>query len=111
MDKSKKGSAGTEIILAVALIVYILLPLFTALVQKYVIYNQAEKIKQTIEMSVVSLISENITNDFSKGLLNIMTDQDKLKDIIYLDIKCLNENMIFIPKDNISIKVYLAGNL
>jgi len=37
MDKSKKGSAGTEIILAVALIVYILLPLFTALVQKYVI--------------------------------------------------------------------------
>lgn len=111
MDKSKKGSAGTEIILAVALIVYILLPLFAALVQKYVIYNQAEKIKQTIEMSVVSLISENSTNDFSKGLLNIMTDQEKLKDIIYLDIKCLNENMIFIPKDNISIKVYQAENI
>jgi hypothetical protein len=111
MKTSKKGSAGTEIILAAAVIIYILLPLFAAIVQKNVIYNQAEKIKQAIEMSVISLISENSTNDFSSGLLIIITDEDILRDIIYQEIKCINEKMIVIPKDDISVNIYQSGNI
>ena len=82
MDRKKKGSGISEVLISVFVLIYIMLPLFCSVVNKAMFYHQCARIEQAVEMAVISLIRENSTDDFSEGKLSIH-GEEKLKSMIF----------------------------
>ena len=82
MGIKKKGTGISELLIGVFIIIYILLPLFCSIVNKAMFYHQINKIEQSVEMAVISLISNNNIDSFSSGLLSLDEDNDMLKYLI-----------------------------
>jgi len=50
----RKGSAVTDLVISAAIIAFIILPVFSAVMEKYIIQNKAQIIKDAVDMTNVS---------------------------------------------------------
>lgn len=87
-----------------------MLPLFFVIVQKTVLYHQADRIKQTVEMSVIALIADNDVVSFSCGNLFIDTEIEVLKQKVFDELSCIGGDMLCIEKKDITIYAKQSGN-
>ncbi len=101
MNLKKKGNASFQVILFVSLLIYIFIPLFMALVQNGIAIHQKDRIEQTIEMSLIALIAENETTDFSKKNLTINKDPDDLKMDLFYRLNEINPQMLKVDLEDI----------
>lgn len=111
MNRNKRGTGASEVIISVFVIVYVFLPLFSTIVQKAVLYHQTDRIKQTVEMAVISLITDNDVPSFSSGYLSINTDYETLKQKVFDELCLVSSAMLEIQKQNIEISIYQSGNI
>ncbi|HQG00299.1 MAG TPA: hypothetical protein PLK23_04960 [Clostridia bacterium] len=111
MERKKKGSGISEVLINFFVLIYIMLPLFCSVVNKAMFYHQCARIQQAVEMAVISLIRENSTDDFSEGKLSIHTGEEKLKSMIFEGISHSCISTLEVEKDNICISLREAGNI
>ncbi|HOD93708.1 MAG TPA: hypothetical protein PLT91_05660 [Clostridia bacterium] len=106
MGIKKKGTGISELLIGVFIIIYILLPLFCSIVNKAMFYHQINKIEQSVEMAVISLISNNNIDSFSSGLLSLDEDNDMLKYLIADEISKACINTLNVNSEGIDVFVH-----
>lgn len=115
--RSEKGSAVVDVVVAAAIIVFVILPVFSAVIEKYIYAEKARIIRDAVDMTNIS--AYNALNAESLGQVRVNVDRSEaLK--IFEELLCANLNLGegLIPKaDSIaegrvevnSLEMYMSG--
>jgi len=97
--KSDRGTAAFDIVIYTALIIFVILPVFAAVFEKYLIACKAQVVKDAVDLSNISVYNAINTGSLSKTALTF--DNSEVADI-YRQIlsKNLNLNGDLTPKGN-----------
>lgn len=89
----------TSFILYIMLIIFVLLPLSAVLMEKYIINNKAESIKDSIDITNLAVYTAIVADQ--AGEANIVIDEDRLASVFRnLLSKNLRLNSDLTPKEN-----------
>lgn len=95
----EKGSGTIDVIIAAAIIVLVILPIFSVIAERYIILNKAEIIKDAVDMTNVSVY--NAINAGVLGKTQVDIELDKADDIYRrLLSENLNLNVDLSPRQN-----------
>ncbi len=74
-----KGSVVTEVVLMAAMLVFIILPVFSAVTEKYVLMEKARVIRDTVDMTNISAYNSLTASELGKAVVDM--SQAKIMDI------------------------------
>ncbi len=96
---NKKGSVVTDIVLFAAVVVFVLFPVFAAVVEKYVMLAKGQVLKDAIDMTNVSAYYAMKVTDTSK---TVTIPEQAEAHVIYMELlaKNLRLNDDLTPKEN-----------
>jgi len=106
---NKRGSGAAAAVIAVSVVIYVILPLFTAIIQKAIIYHETARIKDVIEFTVMSLATCNDTLSFSEKELIFDTDEYDLTGIVYDQVSMQLKDIVDLKKEDITTVVCAKG--
>jgi hypothetical protein len=106
---NRSGSGAAAAVIAVSVVIYVILPLFTAIIQKAIIYHETARIKDVIEFSVMSLATCNDTLSFSGKELTFDTDEYDLRGIVYDQVSAQLKDIVDLKKEDIAAVVCAKG--
>lgn len=96
IDRSgyQKGSVVTEIVLMAAMLVFIILPVFSAVMEKYLLTEKARVIRDAVDMTNISAYNALAAEDLGKAAVDISYQRalDIYKEILGSNLK-LEEDM------------------
>jgi hypothetical protein len=106
---NKRGSGAAAAVIAVSVVIYVILPLFTSIIQKAIIYHETARIKDVIEFAVMSLATCNDTLSFSEKDLVFYTEEYDLTGIVYDQVSVQLKDMVDLNKEDIKAVVCAKG--
>lgn len=77
--KCRKGSAAADVVIGAAIIVFVVLPVFSFIIEKYLILNKAQIIKDAVDMT--NIAAYNAINAGNLGKAGVDIDMDKVEEI------------------------------
>ncbi len=96
IDKSwyQRGSVVTEIVLMAAILVFIILPVFSVVIEKYVLMEKARIIRDAVDMTNISAYNALTAPDLGKAAVDVSYPEALgiYKEILGLNLK-LEEDM------------------
>ena len=97
--RNKKGDAVVDVLLMGTLIIFIILPIFAVVVEKQIINNKAQLIKDALDLTNISTYNAINTPSLGKG--QVALDDDAVLELYQrLLAKNLNLNDDLSPKEN-----------
>lgn len=84
---NKKGSAVLDVIIGAALVIFVVLPVFSTVAEKYVLAEKARVIRDAVDMTNIS--SYNALKTGSLGQANVKFDRTEAMDI-FKKLLCVN---------------------
>lgn len=78
--KSNRGSSTAVVLISAMTVVFVVLPIFSAVIEKYIIFNKAQIIKDAVDMTNIASYNAINTHDLSR---NIVTFDGEELDKIY----------------------------
>lgn len=88
--RNKRGSAVMDVVIAAAIVIFVLLPVFSAVIEKYVIMEKAKMIRDAVDMTNIS--AYNALN--AGGLGRVYADIGYSKAMeIFETLLCVNLNL------------------
>lgn len=118
--KSEKGSGVAQVIAAAAFILFIILPLFSVVIERYILYNKINIIKDAIDLSNLSIYNTISTEKTSKGHDKIDFNSNEMTIYKRILAKNLNLNADMTPKEKsiaestvevVELKAYLYASI
>ena len=99
MIKNNKGSAVSHVISTLGLIIFIILPLFAVVMERYILYNKVNIIKDAVDIANLAIYNAIHTGDAAKNetAITIKSEMTLYKNIVAKNLK-LNADMT--PKEN-----------
>ena len=85
--RQEKGSVVLDVIIAAAMIVFVLLPVFSATVEKFILFEKARLIKDAVDMTNISVYNALVTNSLGKADVD-MSHPEASK--IFEELLCAN---------------------
>lgn len=64
--KRKKGSAVTDVVIGAAVIVFVLLPIFSFIAEKFIVLDKAQMIKDAVDMTNISTYNAMLAGSLGK---------------------------------------------
>lgn len=77
--RSRGGSAAAEVVIAAAMLVFIILPVFSAVMEKYVLARKASIIRDALDMTNIAVY--NALNAADLGMVRIDAVRSKAMDV------------------------------
>ncbi len=117
IPESRRGSAAADVVIGAAVIVFVILPLFAFIFEKYLIFNKAQIIKDAVDMTNISVYNAMNTGQLGKEDIDIDTDKamDIYKSLLAENLK-LDESLLplrdSLAEDRVCVKslaVFSAG--
>lgn len=94
--KITRGSAAADVVLGAAIIIFVILPVFSVVIEKYIIYNKLLAIKDAVDMTNIS--AYNAINAENLGRNVVTIDNEKIDSLYrYLLARNLNLNSDLSP--------------
>jgi len=78
-QRSSKGSAAADVVIGVAVIVLVVLPVFSAVIERYIVLNKAQIIKDAVDMANISAYNAINAGNLSRNAVTF--DSDKADEI------------------------------
>ena len=115
--RSKKGSAVVDVVIAAAVVIFVILPVFSAVIEKYIFAEKVRMIRDAVDMTNIS--AYNALNTESLGKVQVNADRSEVLKI-FEELLCVNLNLDegLMPKaDSIaegrvevtSLEMYMSG--
>jgi hypothetical protein len=97
--KGSRGSAALDVVIAAAIIVFVIFPVFSAVLEKYVVMNRIQLIKDAVDITNVSLYTAIDAGNLGQSVIT-MDDENVYE--IYKGLLCKNLNLdeSFFPEEN-----------
>jgi hypothetical protein len=67
----RRGSAVVDVVLAAAIIVFVILPVFSAIVERFILFNKVQIIKDAADMTNVSVYNAINAGNLGKDTVNL----------------------------------------
>ena len=77
--KKRTGSAVVDVLVAAAIILFVILPLFSAVIEKYILFNKAQIIEDVVDMTNISVYNALLTT--SLGMQSVAMDYQQAEAI------------------------------
>lgn len=89
ITKSNKGSAATNVIALLGLIIFIILPLFAVIMERYILYNKVNIIKDAVDVANLALYNAISTEDAAKNdtAIRLNSETTLYKNILARNLK------------------------
>ena len=105
----RKGSAVVDVVIFAAIIIFVILPVFSIIMEKYLLLNKAQIIKDAVDMTNIS--AYNAINAAELGKADVDVDEagamDIFRNLLALNLK-LDEDLKPLPdslaEDTVSIR-------
>jgi hypothetical protein len=96
---NKKGSAVVDVVVAATMIVFVVFPVFSFVMEKYILEEKARMIRDAVDMTNISVYNALTTADLGKASVDLRPS-DAMD--IFEVLLCSNLNLSpgLIPKDN-----------
>lgn len=113
----RRGSAAGDVVVGAAIIVFIILPVFSVILEKYLILNKAQIIKDAMDMTNISVY--NAMNAKNLGKVDVDIDYDRAEKIykeLLVENLGLDENLVplkdSLAEDKLQIKsiIFYTGD-
>lgn len=88
MSRGERGSAAADVVIGAAIIVFIILPVFSTVMEKYIIFNKAQIIRDAVDMTNISTYSA--INAGCLGVNLVTLDDEKVEEVYR---RLLSENL------------------
>lgn len=90
MIDKRKGSAVVDVVIGAAILVFIVLPVFSGIIERYILQNKAQIIKDALDMTNIS--AYNALNAESLGQVEVNFEYSKMESI-YRSLLAKNLNL------------------
>ena len=116
-SNNRTGSAVVDVTIAAAIIVFVILPVFSSIVEKYILLNKAQIIKDAMDMTNISVYNAMITGSLGKETVDIeYAEAEKIfRDFLSINLK-LEADLTPTPKSIAdskvavdSLMIYISG--
>lgn len=113
----EKGSAVVDVVIAAAIVIFVLLPVFSVVIEKYILMEKARMIRDTVDMTNIS--AYNALNTGRLGKVNVDVRRSEALEI-FEELLCANLSLDegLIPKaesiaegrvEVSSLEMYMSG--
>jgi hypothetical protein len=107
--RNNKGSGAVTAVIAAVAVIYVILPLCISIIQKAIIYHETARIKEVIELAVMSLVTCNDTLSFSQKDLIFDTNEYDLINIIYEQVSVQLKDIVELNKEDMQVVICSKG--
>ncbi len=116
-EKGVRGSAVLEVLLGVAMLVFVILPVFSAVMEKYILLEKSRIIRDAVDMTNISAYNALNTGELGKVQVN-MTRSEAMRIFEEILAANLSLNYDLTPKPNsvaeepvevVSLEIYTVG--
>ncbi|NJD02981.1 MAG: hypothetical protein FIA99_10405 [Ruminiclostridium sp.] len=105
----RKGSAVVDVVIFAAIVVFVILPVFSIIMEKYVLLNKAQIIKDAIDMTGISVYNAINTAELAKAGVDVdeTTAEEIYRNLLALNLK-LDDDLKPLPgslaEDTVSVR-------
>ena len=85
-----KGSAVVDVVIAAAMVIFVILPVFSIAMEKYVLLEKSRIIRDAVDMTNISAYNAMVSENLGKA--NVYPDRDEVLEI-YEALLCVNLNL------------------
>jgi hypothetical protein len=88
--KGNKGSAVVDVVIGAAIVVFVILPVFSFVAEKFILVDKAQMIRDAVDMTNISVYNSMIAGSLGKGKVNFSQEE---ADEIFKTLLAANLNL------------------